>query len=256
MRVLHSEPKEKRCAVRRWPSATGRGLRILIYGDSLTAGAPSMVPFAQELHRALEGGAGAESCEVETTACGLCASTALQMLAVLEEPYVVDALGGSWGSGLVHLAKEASLAIIMAGTNDLASPAPAGDISKAIQGMHVACHRIGVPTVALGVPDAGGRFIRRLGEALPTKRRAVNAALAVWAREGFEDGTRPELFINTSALLPHGPRSRRAGHWERDGVHFTAQGAEALGARLARILRPLVQRRDAEALGRFQGTRG
>lgn len=48
----------------------------------------------------------------------------------------------------------------------------------------------------------------------------------------------------------------RAGHWERDGVHFTAQGAEALGARLARILRPLVQRRDAEALGRFQGTRG
>ncbi|CAJ1405340.1 unnamed protein product [Effrenium voratum] len=135
MRVLRSEPKEKRCAVRRWPSATGRGLRILIYGDSLTAGAPSMVPFAQELHRALEGGAGAESCEVETTACGLCASTALQMLAVLEEPYVVDALGGSWGSGLVHLAKEASLAIIMAGTNDLASPAPAGDVSKAIQGM-------------------------------------------------------------------------------------------------------------------------
>ncbi|CAJ1405336.1 unnamed protein product [Effrenium voratum] len=256
MRVLRSEPKEKRCAVRRWPSATGRGLRILIYGDSLTAGAPSMVPFAQELHRALEGGAGAESCEVETTACGLCASTALQMLAVLEEPYVVDALGGSWGSGLVHLAKEASLAIIMAGTNDLASPAPAGDVSKAIQGMHVACHRVGVPTVALGVPDAGGRFIRRLGQALPTKRRAVNAALAVWAREGFEDGTRPELFINTSALLPHGPRSRRAGHWERDGVHFTAQGAEALGARLARILRPLVQRRDAEALGRFQGTRG
>ena len=62
--------------------------------------------------------------------------------------------------------------------------------------------------MALGVPDAGGRFIRRLGQSLPTKRRAVNAALAVWAREGFEDGTRPELFINTSALLPHGPRSR------------------------------------------------
>merc|ERR1711879_191264 len=50
----------------------------------------------------------------------------------------------------------------------------------------------------------------------------------------------PELFINTGALLPYGPRGRSAGLWCKDGVHFSKLGSQTLGARIARLIQPLV----------------
>ena len=51
----------------------------------------------------------------------------------------------------------------------------------------------------------------------------------------------PEL----KALLPKSttiPSHRVPGLWERDGVHFTAEGSRKLGHRLAALLEPLVSR--------------
>ncbi|CAE7716813.1 PGA [Symbiodinium sp. CCMP2592] len=226
------------------------GLRLLLYGDSLTAGAPSMVPFGEALCLCLE----SMGYQVEATVCGLCASTAWQMLAAVEEPLVLETLGSRWGSGLLPLLsspKPVDLVLLMAGTNDLAKSS-AQEIFSSLRGLHSVCHRAGVPTVALGIPDAGGRSMARLGPEVVAKKQAVNASLAAWIREDREESAtgllKPELFVSTVALLPYGPKSRSEGLWERDGVHFTAEGSRKLGHRLATLLVPLVSRLQNDVL--------
>ena len=124
----------------------------MFYGDSLTAGAPSMISYAEEFCRSLR----ARGCHVEGTLCGLCAATARQMLEIKEETVVLDSLQSRWGSGISCLATKADLVLIMAGTNDLPF-AEGKQIFESIQGLHTACHRLGIPTIALGIPDSGGR---------------------------------------------------------------------------------------------------
>ena len=238
------------------------GLRILFYGDSLTAGAPSMISYAEEFCRSLTARGG---CHVEGTLCGLCAATARQMLEIAEEAVVLDSLQSRWGSGISCLARKrkADLVLIMAGTNDL--PWKDGKrIFESIQGLHTACHSLGIPTIALGIPDSGGRSVKRYGM-LPENRRKVNSLLSSWVKESHQIrdtstsshtsdtgidllgflGTYPmgpETFVNSVALMPFGPRSRSEGYWESDGTHFTASGAKTLGHRLAELLRPMIHR--------------
>mmetsp|Transcript_46640 Transcript_46640/g.131815 ORF Transcript_46640/g.131815 Transcript_46640/m.131815 type:complete len:422 (+) Transcript_46640:92-1357(+) len=64
---------------------------------------------------------------------------------------------------------------------------------------------------------------------------------------GTEIGT-PELFVNVCSLLPYGPQSRRAGLWEKDGVHFSSDGSRAFGRRLAVLVRPLLSKLKASRL--------
>lgn len=233
----------------------------------------------------------------EVTAYGLCGIAAGQMLTGAEEKENADICGRA-GPGLGDLARPAKedrqspdLVLIMAGTNDLGHTAASGELILAsLQGLHRICHKRGVPTVALAIPDAGGPTVKRLGQRYVDRRKLVNTGLAAWVTEtggyrssgpelGDEDadgevpsldailaaldrdeteseaappsgarGIGPELFVNTVALLPFGPRSRAAGLWERDGVHFTAEGSMALGRRIAAELRPLVARLRRERL--------
>jgi len=243
------------------------------------------------------------------------------MLEFAHERVVRDHIGRR-GEGLVELCRpragrRVDLAIIMAGTNDLAHQAlPVFDITQRVRGIHEACHESAVCTVALAVPDQGARayrsspwpdggrdrlrrdaMARAAHEAAELsraeRRRAVNAGIAAWTREEppvvddedadlIEDGAtpsleallasldaeddgeegvgareealdfenperptgpeRPEAFFNAGALLPHGPKTVRAGFWEKDGVHLTASGAKEFGRRLGLVLRPLVAR--------------
>ena len=223
------------------------GLRVLFYGDSLTAGAPSMCSYAEEFCKCLT----AAGCYIEGTVCGLCAASAYEMLEIAQEPFVLDSLQSRWGSGIAHLASQADLVVIMAGTNDLAF-ADGKHIFKSLHGLHMACHRLGVATVALGIPDSGGRSIKRLVKRqIPAQRREANSLLASWAKGTTAvEGTNltPEVFVNSVALMPFGPQSRNAGYWETDGVHFTAAGAKVLGYRLAEVLQPLILRQGESCL--------
>eukprot|EP00435_Cladocopium_sp_Y103_P000251 s2146_g1.t1 len=271
--VLAEVPRDKGCAIHRFScdGSHGPGLRILFYGDSLTAGAPSMISYAEEFCRSLTAG----GCHVEGTLCGLCAATARQMLEISDEAIVLDSLQSRWGSGIACLAgkdskeKKADLVIIMAGTNDLPF-ADGKQIFESIHGLHTACHRLGIPTIAIGIPDSGGRSVKRYGRygMLPENRRKVNSLLSAWVKEshqirsmssgidlGFLGGesTRPspmgpETFVNSAALMPFGPRSRSEGYWETDGTHFTATGAKTLGRRLAELLRPMIHRFQANCV--------
>merc|ERR1712154_752072 len=130
----------------------------------------------------------------------------------------------------------------------MTSAAPA-QIFSCIQELHNMCHAEGVPTIALAIPDTA-RHLRGLHTRMTApRRREVNSLLAQWTRSGSNEGRcegcrykLPELFVNPGALLPFGPKARRAGLWERDAVHFTCKGSRVLGTRLAKVLRPLVVR--------------
>jgi len=240
--------------------------RIVAYGDSLTAGSPSMEPYAKAMAQALWDA----GIQVEVTVCGLNAMRAEQMLALAEEPDVHDMMS-RWGHGLAHLIrpkrgawKAADLVLIMAGTNDLgqASARP-NEICAAVRGLHELCHAEGVRTVALAIPDAGGAVdSMTMVPDIRGRRRAANAAIAAWSRSSSKDDlpcnglvslTRPELFVSIGALMPYGPLARAAGFWEKDGVHFTAAGSRVLGQRLAFKLQGLVSELQRSRLREGRG---
>ncbi|CAK9103906.1 Uncharacterized protein SCF082_LOCUS48515 [Durusdinium trenchii] len=97
----------------------------------------------------------------------------------------------------------------------------------------------------MAVPDAGraAEQASMLGAALTTRRQDLNRALAQWS------STQPMAYVNSGALLPHGPRSMAAGYW--DGPLLSTKGAHVLSGRLACALLPQVMRRrqhEAEPL--------
>jgi len=247
--------------------------RLVAIGDSLTAGAPSMVSYTRALAEALESAGVA----VEVTACGFCAATSAHVLENASRNEVWDLLGRR-GQGLLHLIRErpgawrrADVALIMVGTNDLGLTTSTPQlIFENIRRLHELCLEEGVRTVAMAIPDTGRAAsfrLRALG--VKPRRREVNGLLAAWARGNDSQKeaddlplARPEFFVNPGRLLPHGPETDGAGLWEKDGVHFTAAGSGTLGTRLAVVLRPLVQRLRMEriclgrAVPKFRGGDG
>ena len=74
---------------------------------------------------------------------------------------------------------------------------------EALQTLHHLCNSLGVPTVAVGMPDVGATSSKFIGGA----RKQVNNLLAKWVEESPPGS--PRLFVNPAALLPHGPRAKR-----------------------------------------------
>lgn len=223
------------------PGATRH--RILAFGDSLTAGYHSdgerFAPYAAALAQSL-GGCGHSA---EIWACGLSGLSARQMLEHADAPHVRD-FAGRAGPGLRHLLREQgpfSLALLMAGTNDLGKQSPAA-IARSVEALHAVCHREGVPTVMLLVPP------NRSTSRSPKHRerwRQVNALLSDWAQSlGRKDGV--TLCLDTSTLVPFTPEN---GLWEDDGLHFSAAGSRQLGCRLAALVGPLLADGAAQAKG-------
>lgn len=254
------------------PHAQNAVLRIVAYGDSLTAGFPSFEPYARQFMGELS----LQGLHADVTVCGLCGLTAGDMLrcAGSSKP-VYDPLRRG-GISLLEAAKkkagswrEADLVILMTGTNDLGTLSELQgpeEIAQRIIALHQLCLAEGIPTVAVGIPDAGGiRGTKRLKASEATLaherqwltwRKVANSLVARWCREpatqtagGSLDARRPELFVSAGALLPFGPRTWRLGAWEPDTMHFTAVGSRLLGERLGCALTPLLTRlRSARVL--------
>merc|ERR1712061_692832 len=107
---------------------SGSALRVLAFGDSLTAGFPSLEPYAQAMAESLSD----MGIPVEVTVCGLCGMTVHQMLAGMNESSLIDSIGRT-GIGLMELVRvkrgfwtKADIVLVMAGTSDLTSPSTAG----------------------------------------------------------------------------------------------------------------------------------
>ncbi|CAE7668071.1 unnamed protein product [Symbiodinium sp. CCMP2592] len=209
------------------PSEARRRLRMLFYGDSLTAGYHAsgclFAPYAEAFGRS--------SClgpPCELWVCGLSGLTAVQLASKAGAAKIRDAVLRH-GPGIRRLLEEHGpfdLTFIMLGTNDL-SRFEASQIAQAIKNIHHECHKAGSATVALSVPPSGAllRF-----EDLVECRQDVNEELQAYAKQQWM-----VTYVETGDLLPF---SRDSEHWEPDGLHFSRRGSQALGEGLAKLLAP------------------
>jgi len=210
------------------------GVRLLVYGDSMTAGFPSYEPYGGALRDTLGG-------STEVTGCGLCGATTAQILSVLSFETTHDGVGREC-SGLLHLLKKErpfDLVILMAGTNDIPKNITEEETVLNLQAIHLACHREGASTVAIGVPDCAGQDFPEWA----IKRKRVNSILETWClEEGSKGGpfdAKVLLYVNPDQLLPFSPETIGRGLWYNDQLHFSSSGCWEFGKALADFVAPL-----------------
>jgi len=217
---------------------TAPPLRVLAFGDSLTVAPirkysnPKITPPAPfepyALALAEDLGTIARARRVETLAVGLCGNTTREMAEQLNEEEITDKFGRR-GNGLRVLLRghqRFDIALIMAGSNDLPREERcAADIVKDLQEIHMACHDMHVPTLALAVPPLTGLVAT---SQLLQKRSLVNASLEAWAL-----GAELVTFVHTDSFVP-------LDGLEADGVHFERKASRALGHGVAQKLRAIL----------------
>lgn len=207
--------------------------RVLAYGASLTAGYPDCdEPYMKTFVRKCA----SVGCPVEVVGCGLVGFTAQDMLQHREHRGVSDVVGRT-GVGLSKLLLDESadegpfdVAVLMAGTNDISEGVRDSEaIFKDIASLHEVCHKHGVRTVAVSIPD----FWRQH----PDQRRSlwedVNSKLMSWAQ------TQDDVahFVDALGVLPY---DRCSGAWESDGIHFSEKGSKIFGEAMAEQLLPIL----------------
>jgi lysophospholipase L1-like esterase len=210
--------------------ATPTTMRLLAYGDSLTAGYHSngmaFSPWAPLLRKALS----AERCDH----VGHSGWTTYQMRNVMNATSCADMCGRRWPGLRAQLRAHGpyDAVLIMAGTNDLVTDARPEDILRNLEALHSAAHATGARTIALSVPQS--QAVRSISW-LRDKRNAVNRALAAWAAA---QPNQRVLFLDTGLLLPFAAGAEPGSQfWEPDGLHMSAQGYAALAEHLAAALR-------------------
>lgn len=127
-------------------------LRVLAYGDSLTAGFRTtghrFTPYGEPLAKALR-----HDIPTEVVVCGLVGLTAERMAAEMDQA-VIQSEGPKVTQGLRRLLAEGgpfALVLIMCGTNDLPISTPQA-VVRHINQLHAVCHQAGVSTVAMSIP--------------------------------------------------------------------------------------------------------
>jgi len=188
--------------------------RIFCYGDSLTAGTspPSLelFPYGVHLEQSLD--------NAVVRWLGFPGRTASSMAKALDAP---DGLRDRLRK--IAVSGKASLAVILAGTNDLGYELDSESIFKSLKTLHEAAHDEGVPTVAVSIPPSSWQAVDRSAKALAEK---INESLRQWALEKDDMVT----------YVPCPIQSYNGRHDERfcdDGLHFTPEGYRLLGTGLA-----------------------
>lgn len=234
-------PMPQRFVAERFRGAEVNGaarLRILAYGDSLTAGfyndGDRFAPYGAAMVEALsvcDGG-----CAVELWMCGLSGLEASEMVVGLDRRVLEDCVD-RMGKGLRRILVEHGpfdVVLIMAGTNDLGDrDIPATAIATTVQALHTACHARGVRTVALSVPPS---ISCQESKTYRGRWERLNSLLREWCQGvGATEGA--GLWVDTAEIVPFAEPSE---FWEEDGLHFSPEGSNKLGKSLALHLAPFL----------------
>mmetsp|Transcript_6403 Transcript_6403/g.15491 ORF Transcript_6403/g.15491 Transcript_6403/m.15491 type:complete len:482 (+) Transcript_6403:108-1553(+) len=212
---------------------------ILIYGDSLVAGAhgpeDSCSPFGAELARLLEP-------PNAVWVCGLIGLTVGEMAQDVQAPRLHDAAGrcGCGVQSVVRLhAQERrafDVALILAGAHELqATSAEPEATAGSILQLHAACHREDLRTIAMSLPPAK-KFLTTEGQDTDHFRTwsRVNELL----REGVEEGVFSRwvtTFVDVSDLTQWDE-----SFFDADGVSLSPAGSKHLAHLAGDILRERV----------------
>jgi len=163
--------------------------------------------------------------------------TAVQMSEDVDARRIVD-VACRRGQGLGSILEERGpfdLVLIMVGTNDLAMGVAPDMVLHSIQALHAECHRRGVRTVALGVPQS---FFTLEDPSFGALSDEVNHRLKTWA-------TGSAHFVDSHGLLPYDSTN---GLWESDGLHFSKAGSREFGRRMATCVRELLRPQESVSL--------
>lgn len=163
-------------------------------------------------------------CQGEIHVCGLSGKTAEDM-ALSSETSIVDVCGIAW-KGISRVLKEDGpfdLAILMAGTNDMIDASTRAEAAVNLLRLHIACHEMGVPTVAVALPPApcADELWHKNRETL-VKQMASLLKRTAWK----------PLFIDPASYLDAHDRLL----WDSDGLHFSQLGSVVLGKCLAKVV--------------------
>ena len=223
-------------------------VRILCFGDSLTAGSIDMdgsgglFPYATHLKAALEEQAPESTWQVGHL--GMPGWTAEQMVQTADDPV----------RGLRHRLKQVqnpslSLVVILAGTNDLGywyeSPVEdaAAGILQSITALHIMAHERNVASLAVGIPTS-----RSQQQVSPLRelRLRVNERLGEWAEAS--SASRASYTPFPSSVVPDPQINPKEDEfWSEDGLHLTAKGYAAMGRALAgNVRRALLQKEETK----------
>mmetsp|Transcript_33273 Transcript_33273/g.73068 ORF Transcript_33273/g.73068 Transcript_33273/m.73068 type:complete len:209 (-) Transcript_33273:428-1054(-) len=206
-------------------------MRILCYGDSLTAGYISGSPITGVY--APYGPILSQHLKVQCDSVGMSGWTTLQMCTHLTAEFAKDVCGELHPGLKVLLTRQSyTHVLLMAGTNDLGHRA-ADDIFASLRTLHEACHEAGAFTVALSIPQSMASV---LGPSQVNSRRvAVNSLLEKYS---FDNPQRC-MYI---AMDKDVPWSEESKNYESDGLHLSAEGYESFARLLAPKLLPLMGR--------------
>mmetsp|Transcript_44397 Transcript_44397/g.105164 ORF Transcript_44397/g.105164 Transcript_44397/m.105164 type:complete len:361 (-) Transcript_44397:208-1290(-) len=216
------------------PVAVAPTLRILCYGDSLTAGwcggGTTFEPYGPHLADSLQ----QLGINCEVSHCGLCGFRATEMEAAAHSSVTQPDSAGHVGSGLAYILDSQAcpdVVIIMAGTNDMAKGKDIGKALRSTRKLHSMCHSRGVPTVALAPPFHDHR-----------KSLLYAKLLSSWCRYQEDVLT----FINPEDLVP---RSAGGAYWGSDALHLTQAGYKAFGQSLAQALHSIFRQEFVDTSG-------
>lgn len=215
------------------PSSVANGhWRVVCYGDSLTAGycrkGMLFEPYGRTLMKELE----TNGVPSEILISGHSGKTAAEMVAALNSS-ITDVVG-LHGTGLARILDDApsDLVIIMAGTNDMAEGTRPEIIMKDVAQLHAACHKRGVPTIALVPPPAPCAPMQRERDRTQLRELITEWAIGQMHVKAVVDSAR-------WAGLDAGP-----GVWDFDGLHFCPSGSALLGHGIAAYVAKLLTKKQ------------
>lgn len=219
-------------------------LKILCYGDSLTAGTSpprdELYPYGLHLEQSLRKQISATSTNAMPLSplmvrwLGLPGWTATSMVESIDAPNGLRSLLRSVRN---KTGSVPTLCIILAGTNDLAYQVEARPIVAALEGLHQSCHEEGVATVAVAIPPSAWQAKNTDAAKLASD---VNQGLKRFCEQ--QPNSMATFALNPIEMFDTASRGNGPTLWSPDGLHFSPDGFQALGEGLAQdVMKALSQ---------------
>jgi len=206
-------------------------MRVLSYGDSLTAGyhrnGRDFHPYATRL---------AARIGVKVDHVGLSGWTIEQMIASQDLPACSDVCDRTWpglkfklqtaieeGAAYTHVA-------LLGGTNDMCTSTPSSILTN-IHALHQVAWDAGAQTLALTIP---GMAVESSLRGVTLAREQVNAGI----RRLVAESQGKALLVEVDKAVPHLELSSadRDELWERDGLHMKPAGYDRIADIVADVL--------------------
>ncbi|KAI1417128.1 SGNH hydrolase [Hypoxylon sp. FL1857] len=206
-----------------------RTLRILCFGDSLTAGFPAGQPYAEKLKEKLEDAfLGHGYGEIEYEVDGVPGD-------LVTRGSFIERMEDAWRIALQ--AKEPyDWTITLGGTNDLGWGCAVDEIVAGLKRTWDIPLSKGGKVLALTIPDTRSRY-----KDIKERRDEVNKTIKEYKQPNFF------YFDLYSAIPYHDMKPEdRPKYWEMDGVHLSANGYNLMGEKIAEELVRIMKLAEAQ----------